>query len=120
MALSLVMPTRVSKLPVEIRSIIHRTFTFTSFRSSNIGSAPLSIPIGVDFSIVQPTIPKTSVRQLGRIQPTPTVVVKGPLGELKHSIPNFVIIEHDEPTRKALVKVQDRKERHQRAMWGES
>jgi len=97
-----------------------RSFTSTTSHRSNIGSAPLTIPQSVNFSILPPEIPKAGIRQLGRVQAMPTAVVKGPLGELRMSIPQYVKIEHDETTRKATVGILDRNDSKQRAMWGSS
>jgi large subunit ribosomal protein L6 len=57
-------------------------------------------------------------RAIGSSSNNPTVAITGPLGSLKISIPPYVKIEHDTITRKAVVKVQNRSERHQREMWG--
>lgn len=50
----------------------------------------------------------------------PTAVIKGPLGELRMAIPDYIRIEHDEMSRKATVGILDRNDRKQRAMWGMS
>lgn len=49
---------------------------------------------------------------------TPTVQIKGPLGELSMTIPSYLKIDHDVTSRKATVSVLDAQERQQREMWG--
>lgn len=41
------------------------------------------------------------------------------LGKMSLQLPHYLKFDYDEATRKASFKVEDRKERKQREMWGE-
>lgn len=97
---------------------ISRAFTTTPSVSSNIGSAPLTIPAGVTFDVLPPPLPKSGKQRVGQQEASPSVQIRGPLGQLQMPIPNFVKIDFDPVARKASVKVVDAKERRQREMWG--
>lgn len=103
-------------------TLFHRTahsrfFTTTFKCPSQIGRTPLSIPPSVTFSILAAPTPKNSGRT-ARGDATSSVQIRGPLGEISMPIPSFLKIDHDAVARKAIVKVVDRGERHQREMWG--
>lgn len=44
--------------------------------------------------------------------------IEGPLGKMTMTIPNFIQLKHDEPNRKAYVRVEDEDVKKQREMWG--
>ncbi|RDW75057.1 putative 60S ribosomal protein L6 [Coleophoma cylindrospora] len=92
-----------------------RAFSASASQSSHIGSAPLSIPPEVNFSIVQPA-PRKNGRSI--VAARPVVEIEGPLGKMSHPIPPFVTVEHDAATRKALVRIDNREVKTQREMWG--
>ncbi|KAF2098358.1 ribosomal protein-like protein L6 [Rhizodiscina lignyota] len=89
-----------------------RTFSSSSQCKSKIGSAPLSIPAEVTFTIMPP--PPSAKQVQGRGMST--VHIKGPLGELHYDIPPYITI--DQSTNKPTLGIQDAKVRHQREMWG--
>lgn len=53
-----------------------------------------------------------SVKSVGEITDTR-------LGKMSLQLPHYVKLDYNEATRKASFKVEDRKERKQREMWGE-
>lgn len=94
--------------------IASRSFSASTCRNSHIGSAVLSIPPEVTFKVIPPPPPARGSAVAGR----PVVKIEGPLGKMSMSIEPFIKIEHDENTRKAIVRVEDREVKNQRAMWG--
>jgi large subunit ribosomal protein L6 len=114
-----------------------RSFQSTPRYQSHVGGAPLTIPPNVTFQVVEAP-PVNTTGRMTRNAPTPTVQLEGPLGECaRHSnllhpaqtlilapgrmdmaIPPFIKIEQDMAARRATVSVIDRRERHQREMWG--
>ncbi|KAK6602312.1 54S ribosomal protein L6 [Botrytis cinerea] len=94
--------------------IASRSFSASTCRNSHIGSAVLSIPPEVTFKVIPPPPPARGSAVAGR----PVVKIEGPLGKMSMSIEPFIKIEHDENTRKATVRVEDREVKNQRAMWG--
>ncbi|TGO45786.1 hypothetical protein BCON_0365g00040 [Botryotinia convoluta] len=94
--------------------IASRSFSASTCRNSHIGSAVLSIPPEVTFKVIPPPPPARGSAVTGR----PVVKIEGPLGKMSMSIEPFIKIEHDENTRKAIVRVEDREVKNQRAMWG--
>ncbi|KAB8293794.1 hypothetical protein EYC80_009278 [Monilinia laxa] len=91
-----------------------RSFSSSTCRNSHIGSAALSIPPEVNFTVIPPPLPAKGSAVLGR----PVVKIEGPLGKMSMSIEPFIRIEHDTNARKAIVSVEDREKKNQRAMWG--
>ena len=77
---------------------------------------PLSLPPDVNLRLLEKPKPKSD--RLARNQAGTIVEVEGPLGKLSMSIPNYLHIEHDEATRKAVLRVEDKEIREQREMWG--
>ena len=106
-----------SSVPLLHRTALSQPFTTTTQCSSQIGRTPLSIPPSVTFSVVAAPVPKTGGRTARR-DATPSVEIRGPLGELSMPLPPFLKIDYDAAARKANVKVVDRGEREQREMWG--
>jgi large subunit ribosomal protein L6 len=45
-------------------------------------------------------------------------LLTGTTGRISMTIPNFVQVVHDEPNRKAIVRIEDEKVKKQREMWG--
>ena len=110
--------------------------------SSHIGSAPLTLPADVSLELLNynapaPRSPLASTAAVNANSPAaqapsspvgfrartdarPSVKVTGPLGELSLNLPSFLRIDQDQKSRKAVVSVQDRKVKQQRAMWGMS
>lgn len=95
--------------------ITSRSFSASTCRNSHIGSAALSIPPEVNFTVIPPPPPARGSAVLGK----PVVKIEGPLGKLSMSIEPFIRIEHDTAIRKAFVSVEDREKKNQRAMWGQ-
>ncbi|KAH8816171.1 mitochondrial 54S ribosomal protein YmL16 [Xylogone sp. PMI_703] len=93
-----------------------RSFSSSSSRHSHIGREPLTIPPGVNFSVIQPSPSKNGFK--AGFSPKRIVEIEGPLGKMSMTIPNFVKIKHDATSRRALVTVEDREVKHQREMWG--
>ncbi len=109
-----------------------RAFSATSDRESQVGKAPLTIPPEVNFTVIEPQIPKNG--RHSAVSARPTVSIEGPLGsfsgipfsssvdshigKLTMTVPPFVHLEHDASARKAVVSVEDREIRKQREMWG--
>lgn len=93
-----------------------RSFATSSPRLSKIGKASLSIPPEVTFNVI--THKQGSNGRISRTQPTSTVHIKGPLGELSMSIPPYIVIDRDPSLNGPTLKVQDSSEREQREMWG--
>ncbi|KAF1950916.1 60S ribosomal protein-like protein L6 [Byssothecium circinans] len=91
-----------------------RTFASTTPCQSKIGSAPLSVPPGVTFKIIQPSARARNAR----IQAMSTVQIKGPRGELSMPIPSYVNINQDPSLSGPTLSVQDSSDAKQRAMWG--
>lgn len=91
-----------------------RTFTTTPTCKSKIGSSPLSIPPGVTFKIIPPSI---KARE-GRTQAMSTVQVKGPLGELSMEIPPYVNISQDSKLAGPTLTIENENDAKQKAMWG--
>lgn len=109
--------------PAALATTIHptawkRCFSITPTRCSNVGSSPLSIPATVELSIIPAPAQRSGVRTIGSQKSSAVVCIKGPLGELRMPIENFIKIEHDEAARKATVRVMDVDNKKQRAMWG--
>lgn len=101
-------------LPAFARSSTSRRFTTTPPCQSKIGSAPLSVPQGVTFTIIPP-----STKNIGpRTQAMSTVQIKGPLGELSMEIPNYVNIDQDPKLPGPTLTIQDSTDAKQKAMWG--
>ena len=84
--------------------------------SSRIGSAPISIPDGVDVRILEPTQNKTS--RVMRTEPPRIVEIQGPLGKLSHPLAPYMTLDLDPSAQKASLSILSADERTQRAMWG--
>lgn len=93
-----------------------RQFSSTPHRPSKLGRTPISIPPGVEISVGEPRIVKDATTYL-RI-PKRTVTVEGPLGKLDLEIPPFIKIDQDAETRRAVLSIEDTKEKRQMEMWG--
>ncbi|ESZ92016.1 hypothetical protein SBOR_7599 [Sclerotinia borealis F-4128] len=94
--------------------IASRFFSASTCRNSHIGSESLTIPPEVNFTI----IPAPPQARNSAVVKKPVVNIKGPLGEISMSIESYIKIDHDENTRKAVVSVEDKLVKNQRAMWG--
>ncbi|KAL1306043.1 hypothetical protein AAFC00_004170 [Neodothiora populina] len=90
--------------------------TSTSCRSK-IGSAPISLPPEVTFTINKSPAPRQGAR-VSRDQPGAVVDIEGPLGKMSYPIPAYMTIHTDEAKRSHTLSILDDKERHQREMWG--
>lgn len=107
----------VSAKPLLLRLGPSRQFSSTALRCSQIGRTPLSIPPEVEFNVLD--IPQTAVQErASRKAPSPSVQIKGPLGEMNMDVPAFIKIDYNKAARKASVSIADVEERQQRAMWG--
>ena len=93
-----------------------RQFSSTPHRPSKLGRTPISIPPGVEISVGEPRIVKDATTYL-RI-PKRTVTVEGPLGKLDLEIPPVIKIDQDAETRRAVLSIEDTKEKRQMEMWG--
>lgn len=101
-------------VPAFQRPAAARGFASTASCQSKIGSAPLSIPPGVTFKVIPP-----SVRGRGaRAQAMSTVQIKGPLGELSMNVPAYVNINQDPALSGPTLTVEDSTDKKQKAMWG--
>jgi large subunit ribosomal protein L6 len=101
-------------LPAFQTPIAGRSFATTAPCLSKIGSAPLSVPPEVTF-----TVAEASTKGIGgRAQPMSTVYVSGPLGELSMNIPAYVNNDQDPALAGPTLTVQDPTDAKQRAMWG--
>ncbi|KAL9135587.1 MAG: hypothetical protein Q9175_003219 [Cornicularia normoerica] len=93
-----------------------RPFSSTSRCRSRIGSAPLSLPQGVDLRFLEPP---ARIKQYNTMTELPkTVEIIGPLGKMSVQLPHYMSLDHDKETRKASLSILDREERKQREMWG--
>ena len=115
-------------------SIPRRLFSSSTQHCSRIGAAPLSIPPGVELTLIDPPSPRKN-EMLRRVEPPKTIEVKGPLGQLQlplHrmaltstvgimsiQIPSYMDFGQEPDSRKATLAVKDKNERTQREMWGE-
>ncbi|KAL7273546.1 54S ribosomal protein L6 mitochondrial [Rhizina undulata] len=91
-----------------------RTFAVSAACNSKIGLAPVSIPPSVELETVVPAKRNGNAR----IQPLRTLSIKGPLGHLSLTLPEYLTLTIDEPSKKATVSIADRTIRAQREMWG--
>ena len=102
----------------EHRKVISRPFSYSPTSQSQVGRSAISIPPEVDFNCVPPpqlASDETSSRQA----PVPSVLVKGPLGELRMEVPAYMNVDYNTKSRKAFLSVADPEEKKQREMWGE-
>ena len=93
-----------------------RQFSSTPGRPSKLGRTPISVPPGVEILVGDPIIkndPTTYLRIPKRI-----LTVQGPLGKLDIEIPPFIKIDQDAESRKAVLSIEDAKEKRQKEMWG--
>ena len=112
-----------------------RPFSSTSRSRSRIGSAPLSIPQGVDLRLLDP--PARRKQDVTTTELLKTLEILGPLGKwepklredihltcvagkMTLQLPPYMSLDHDKETRKASLSILDREERKQREMWGMS
>ena len=95
---------------------LRRQFSSTPSRSSKLGRTPISIPPGVEIFVGEPKIKKDATTYL-RI-PKRTVTVQGPLGKLDLEIPPFIKIDQDAEARRAVLSIENTKEKQQMEMWG--
>ncbi|KAI2607971.1 ribosomal protein L6 [Hypoxylon sp. NC1633] len=93
-----------------------RQFSNTSNRPSKLGRTPISIPPGVELFIGEPQVKKDPTTYL-RV-PKRTVTVTGPLGKIDLEIPQYLTINHDEASRRALLSIEDYNVKQQKEMWG--
>lgn len=94
-----------------------RAFSNTSICRSKIGSAPLSLPPEVRFTILPPPMIKAG-RDASRNQPGSTVEVEGPLGKMQMPIPAYMSIQENAEARTRTLSILDAEDRKQRQMWG--
>lgn len=102
------------QLPAFAKVSTSRNFTTTSPCRSKIGSAPLSVPQGVTFTILPPSAKNKGTRT----QAMSTVQIKGPLGELSMEIPSYVNIDQDPKLIGPTLTIDDSTDAKQKAMWG--
>jgi hypothetical protein len=95
-----------------------RSFSTTRLCRSKIGSAPLSLPQEVKFSILPPPVVKAG-RGVSRDGLGSVVEISGPLGTMKMSIPAYMSIEENHENRTRTLSILDADDRKQREMWGE-
>ena len=95
-----------------------RSFSTTRLCRSKIGSAPLSVPQEVKFSIL-PSAVVRSGRGVSRDGQGSTVEISGPLGTMKMNIPAYMSIEENPENRTRTLSILDANDRKQREMWGE-
>jgi hypothetical protein len=95
-----------------------RSFSTTRLCRSKIGSAPLSLPQEVKFSILPPPVVKAG-RGVSRDGLGSTVEISGPRGTMKMNIPAYMSIQENEENRTRTLSILDADDRKQREMWGE-
>jgi len=95
-----------------------RSFSTTRLCRSKIGSAPLSLPQEVKFSIIPQAVVKTG-RGVSRDGQGSIVEISGPLGTMKMNIPAYMSIEENDSNRTRTLSILDANDRKQREMWGE-
>ncbi|KAI5918020.1 ribosomal protein L6 [Camillea tinctor] len=93
-----------------------RQFSSTPTRASKLGRTPITIPPGVELQIGEPFIKKdpTSYLEIKKCIAT----ITGPLGKIDLDVPPYLTIDLDPETRKAVLSIEDRKEKVQMQMWG--
>lgn len=95
-----------------------RSFSTTRLCRSKIGSAPLSLPQEVKFSILPPAVVKQG-RGVSRNEAGSTVEISGPLGTMRMNIPAYMSIQENDENRTRTLSILDADDRKQREMWGE-
>lgn len=113
---------REATLPVFLVPAFARQSRISQFstsiqRRSKIGSAPLSLPPSVTFTVVPPPVQLPNAR-ISRKKVGSTVEIEGPLGKMSMQIPPYVSIGVDEGSQARTVSISDPEDREQRAMWG--
>lgn len=93
-----------------------RLFSSTPRCRSRIGSAPLSLPQGVDIKFLE--VPARRRQDVTTTELPKTVEIIGPLGKMSVQLPPYMSLDHDKETRKASLRILDREQRKQREMWG--
>ncbi|KAL9091376.1 MAG: hypothetical protein Q9159_001460 [Coniocarpon cinnabarinum] len=99
------------------RPIQSRPFSSSSQVRSQIGKSPISVPPECDLQIIQPKETGAQLRAV-RKAALPSVLVKGPLGELQMELPAYLDVDWDSAARKATLSIQDAAEKKQKSMWG--
>lgn len=128
MSLATVFSRRVPRVISSVQCV--RLASSTALPPPNIGSTPIAIPDGVDVTIKPKYIDlitksrmELAVKRGGKypINLTQEAFIKGPLGESKVDLPEFVKINLDESgIKKIIVNVEDPSHKPQRQMWGTS
>ncbi|KAL8942183.1 MAG: hypothetical protein Q9211_001513 [Gyalolechia sp. 1 TL-2023] len=93
----------------------NRPFTTSSPHASRVGAASITVPQEVNLRLLEPAKRRGPVP---RIPPPKIIEIQGPLGKAAVKLPPFVSYALNDATRKATLRVQDRKARDQREMWG--
>ena len=121
-------------IPAFLSFQYRRCFSNTTTTRSRIGKTPVSIPSEVSLRLYD--LPQNNTRSRRKDVPSSAIEVVGPLGEdgdiclprtlltrcagqMTLNLPPYLIVDHNEKTKKANVSVKDPKQDHQRAMWGE-
>jgi len=102
-------------LPAFVVVSATRPFSCSSQCRSRIGNAPVSLPAEVNLRLLEPPVKRKGA---SRIEPPQIIEVEGPLGKMSMAIPTYMTLDQNLDTRKAMLKIPDRKERKQREMWG--
>lgn len=93
-----------------------RSFSTTTIRASNIGSAPILIPADVKFSVAPLHDPIVSRKGRTSLKLSKVATITGPKGELKLNMPDFLQITQKDS--KITLKVKDDTNKQQKSLWG--
>lgn len=95
-----------------------RSFSTSGLRSSNIGKLPIRLAEGVEFS--SEILPKEICNAFSKgnqvFNLDKQIKIKGPLGQLKFTVPNFVHVLNENNNLTVSVEVPE--DKIQRALWG--
>ncbi|MCJ1224390.1 hypothetical protein MMC12_001035 [Toensbergia leucococca] len=92
-------------------------FSTTTPRASRIGKTVLSLPPEVNLRFLEPLKSRRKAT-VQRVEPPRIVEVEGPLGKMSMNLPNYMILDHNQSTKKATLRIQDSSQRKQLEMWG--
>lgn len=93
-------------------------FSTTTQCRSKIGSAPLSLPPDVTFTVTPPPAQLPNAR-VSRKPVGSTIEIEGPLGKMSMQIPPYVSIGTGEGDRIRTVSIENDEDKKQKSMWGE-
>ncbi|KAF2718003.1 putative mitochondrial 54S ribosomal protein YmL16 [Polychaeton citri CBS 116435] len=84
---------------------------------SKIGRAPLSLPPGVKFNIIEAP-PLQQPGNVSRMSQSSTIEIEGPLGKMSMTIPAYINIDIDNVSNTRSLRILDQQDKKQRQMWG--